>query len=107
MDKTWVGMLLRGATASQVSTEALRMLYQVWVLDSPVGRWSSDVPTDTDKVINEILNIPLPVPSRRWLYEYMTERGYSVAIQQWLGSNLTPTNGGFKWAFDISGEASH
>lgn len=89
----------------QRRAEVQHMLCQVWVLDSPVGRWTSNVLTDTDKVINEILNIPLPVPSRRWLYEYMTERGYSDAIQQWLGSNLTPTSGGFKWAFDISGEA--
>lgn len=80
------------------------MLHQVWVLDSPVGKWTSEVPTDTDKVINEIISIPLPVPSRQWLYDYMTERGYSEPIQQWLGSNLVPSNSrGFKWAFDISG----
>ncbi|KAK9917204.1 hypothetical protein WJX75_001833 [Coccomyxa subellipsoidea] len=90
----------------QSSQEGHELPQQVWVLDSPVGRWTSNVLTDTDKVINEILNIPLPVPSRRWLYEYMTERGYSDAIQQWLGSNLTPTSGGFKWAFDISGAAA-
>ena len=55
------------------------------------------------QVINEILGIALPVPSREWLYKYMTDRGYSTAIQQWLGSNLVGTRGGFKWAFDISG----
>jgi hypothetical protein len=76
---------------------------QVWILDSPLGKWTSDRPTDTDKVINEILNIPLPVPSRRWLYQYMAQRGYSEAITQWLGSNLVPDNGGLKWAFNISG----
>ena len=81
------------------------MVCQVWVLDSPLGRWTSDRPTDTDRVINEILNIPLPVPSRRWLYDYMAERGYSEAIRHWLGSNLVPDNGGFKWAFDISGRS--
>ena len=66
--------------------------------------------SDTEKVINEILGIPLPVPSREWLYNHMTERGYSTAIQQWLGSNLVGTRGGFKWAFEISGatlQATH
>ena len=47
------------------------------------------------------------MPSRRWLYDYMSDRGYSPAIQQWLGSNLVPNNGsGFKWAFNISGNCS-
>jgi hypothetical protein len=79
---------------------------QVWVLDAPVGptNGKNGTPSDTDRVISEILNIPLPVPSRRWLYDYMSQRGYSLAIQQWLGSNLVPANGsGFKWAFNISG----
>ena len=80
-------------------------LLQVWVLDSPLGETNgvNGQHSDTDKVISEILAIPLPVPSREWLYSYMTERGYSTAIQQWLGSNLIGTRGGFKWAFDISG----
>ena len=64
------------------------------------------------QVIAEILSIPLPVPSRRWLYERMTARGYSEAIQHWLGSNLVPADGqpgapangqGLKWAFNITG----
>jgi len=78
---------------------------QVWVLDSPLGETNglNGKASDTDQVINEILGIPLPVPSREWLYEYMTERGYSTAIQQWLGSNLVGTRGGFRWAFNISG----
>lgn len=80
-------------------------LLQVWVLDSPLGETNgvNGQHSDTDKVITEILAIPLPVPSREWLYSYMTSRGYSTAIQQWLGSNLIGTRGGFKWAFDISG----
>ena len=75
------------------------------MLDSPLGETNgvNGQSSDTDKVINEILGISLPVPTREWLYSYMTERGYSTAIQQWLGSNLVGTRGGFKWAFDISG----
>lgn len=80
---------------------------QVWVLDSPLGETNgvSGRHSDTEKVINEILAIPLPVPTRDWLYSYMTERGYSTAIQQWLGSNLVGTRGGFKWAFNITGDS--
>ena len=80
------------------------------MLDAPVGltNGSNGQPSDTDKVINEILTIPLPVPSRRWLYDHMSRRGYSPAIQQWLGSNLVAANGGgFKWAFNISGAHCH
>ena len=82
-------------------------MLQVWVLDSPLGETNgvNGQHSDTEKVINEILAIPLPVPSREWLYSYMTDRGYSTAIQQWLGSNLVGTRGGFKWAFEISGVA--
>ena len=106
----------KGAMPERVTWRLGWCMGQVWVLDSPLGTLRSDPgrPSDTDRVIAEIASIPLPVPSRRWLYEHMTAKGYSEAIQHWLGSNLVPADGqgspngqGLKWAFDITGTLCH
>ena len=41
------------------------------------------------------------------LYGLIADRGYSPAVQQWLGSNLVPARNrdGLVWSFDVGGEA--
>lgn len=58
-------------------------------------------------VLEALRSIPVPVPSREWLYKHMGARkGFTVALQQWLGSSLVPDSkgsGGLVWAFNING----
>ena len=54
-----------------------------------------------------VQGVPLPVPSREWLYRYLGERHMSSSIVYWLGSNLVPREGGgFTWSFNIQGAAA-
>jgi hypothetical protein len=75
------------------------------VLDTQPGRVSAnaDQPTGVAKVLHTVSSIPLPVPSREWLYQHLQGLGFTAAMQQWLGSNLVPdtASGKFVWAFDI------
>ena len=44
-------------------------LVQAWVLDSNIGRARTDAGSDVSKVLEEVDGIPLPVPTRDWLYK--------------------------------------
>lgn len=75
-------------------------------MDANIGKvtLNKDAPSDVDKIIKEIKDIPLPVASREWLYNYMEDRGYSIGLRLWMGSNLIPDgHGKLKWGFNIQG----
>ena len=75
-------------------------------MDANIGKvmLNKDAPSDVDKIIKEIKDIPLPIASREWLYSYMEDRGYSIGLRLWMGSNLVPDGRGkLKWGFNIQG----
>ena len=94
----------------QLSLLRLFWGWQAWVLDASIGRTeTTGRSTDVDRVIGQLAHIPTPIASREWLYDYLSERGYTSGLQHWLGSNLLPLkNGakGYRWAFDITGAAA-
>lgn len=91
----------------QLSDRGGEVPKQVWILDAQPNALPRNTDSDVDKVIREIEQIPLPVPTRKWLYDYMQQRGYSLGLAQWLGSNLAPDDrGNLRWAFNISGAAA-
>ena len=54
-----------------------------------------------------VADVPLPVESREALYKRMREQGFSIGLQHWMGSNLTPgPDQGLVWAFDLAGARS-
>jgi len=79
-----------------------------WVLDSMPGLVSGD-PHSASLTLKTLRELPQPVPSRKWLVEYMEPKGYARATIDWVGTNLVPVpgakagNGPFIWAFDIEG----
>ena len=81
---------------------------QVWCLDSVPGPIPEPV-TGTSKEVLDVLRavseIPLPIPSREWLFEELNRRGHtSKSFQQWLGSNLKlKTKGEYVWTFNVQG----
>jgi pimeloyl-ACP methyl ester carboxylesterase len=89
----------------QLQQEGLQQPKQAWVLDSQPGKVSADFdqPSGVARVIHTISSIPLPVPSRQWLYQHLQQQGFSAGISQWLGSNLVPDpdTGKLMWSFNI------
>lgn len=78
----------------------------VWVLDSKPGlvNPTQGVSRDVLRVLNQVESIPLPVPSREWLYRYLDEAGFSKGLQQWLGSNLVQAGKHeYEWIFNLEG----
>jgi hypothetical protein len=54
-----------------------------------------------------VQRVPLPVPSREWLYLHLHEQKLPSSVAYWLGSNLVPREGGgFSWSFNIQGAAA-
>lgn len=52
---------------------------QVWVLDAAPGRVdpsSSGVSADVLHVLESVAAVPLPIPSREWLYAHLEEKGF-------------------------------
>ena len=79
---------------------------QVWILDANIGKVipDKDAPSDVDKVVKDIRGLQSPIASRDWLYKYMEDRGYSMGLRLWMGSNLVPDGQGkLKWGFNIEG----
>ncbi|PSC76793.1 alpha beta hydrolase domain-containing 11 [Micractinium conductrix] len=79
---------------------------QVWVLDArPTAVHVPDAATaEVQHVLETVAALPLPFPSRQALYAQLAERGFSPALQQWLGGNLTQESAGrYVWAFNVAG----
>ncbi|KAK9837956.1 hypothetical protein WJX74_008474 [Apatococcus lobatus] len=98
---------LRQAAESQQSQAQMVLPNQVWVLDSMVGqaKLCEEEPQDVHRVIQEVRNIPVPVPSREWLYDHLKSQGFSEGLQLWLGSSLVSRERGLEWTFNIEGAA--
>jgi pimeloyl-ACP methyl ester carboxylesterase len=80
--------------------------HQVWCLDSIPGKVPEGVSDDVSNVIHTINEIPLPIPSREWLFAELNRRGHqNKGFQQWLASNLRliPDTKQYEWMFNVSG----
>lgn len=80
---------------------------ELWVLDSVPGEVETDDNGgEVEKVLTTMKFLPNPIPSRRWLVEYMMNLGFSKTLSDWLGSNLKRVNTSSEevtWVFDLDG----
>lgn len=80
---------------------------QLWVLDSVPGEVEiDDKGGEVEKVLSTLKFLPNPIPSRRWLVDYMRNLGFSKTLSDWLGSNLKRLNTSSEevtWVFDLNG----
>lgn len=80
---------------------------QLWVLDSVPGEVvTDDSDGEVEKVLSTLKFIPNPIPSRRWLVDYMRNLGFSKTLSDWLGSNLKRVDTSSEevtWVFDVNG----
>ena len=69
---------------------------QVWVLDALPGevrsgeRGGQDHPAD---LIAALQQLPMPIPNRSHLQNYLVQRGFSLQIARWASTNLRPLHG--------------
>ncbi|KAL2611154.1 hypothetical protein R1flu_022846 [Riccia fluitans] len=99
-----------GKVALEYSSKAAAGYYgdalqpkQLWVLDTIPGK----IPVvndfgEVEHVLSTIEGLPDPLPSRRWLVDYMLEKGHSRSLAEWLGSNLKRAGSGeeMTWVFN-------
>lgn len=83
---------------------------QIWVLDSmihSIDQQSNTTASEVHNVLNTVRGIPLPIPSREWLYDYLEKKGFSKGLQLWLGSGLIPIRKQeYVWTTDLDGAMS-
>ena len=69
---------------------------QVWVLDALPGEVRAgdsqrkDHPAD---LIACLQRLPMPIPNRTLLQNYLSDHGFSNHIAKWTSTNLKPVNG--------------
>ena len=81
---------------SHCSMHTHTLLVQVWVLDALPGevrsgeRGGQDHPAD---LIAALQQLPMPIPNRSHLQNYLVQRGFSLQIARWASTNLRPLHG--------------
>ena len=76
-----------------------------WILDSIPGRYSDkghNSPNTVSNIIDSIREMPKQFPSREKMIKDIQNKGISINIATWLGTNMVPLKDGtFSWCFDI------
>ncbi|KDD73657.1 hypothetical protein H632_c1958p1 [Helicosporidium sp. ATCC 50920] len=88
------------------AASVVRIPRHVWVLDSWPGLVNRGHGASQDilKVVETLRSIPQPLRSREQLYELLSARGMSLAMQHWLGSSLGQDGpGAFRFLFNLDG----
>lgn len=74
------------------------------MLDSVPGKVNNENGDgEVEKVLETLQNLPLSVPSRKWLVNHMMELGFSKSLSNWIGSNLKKSGEHETWAFNLEG----
>ena len=79
---------------------------QVWVLDTVPGDVYADGGDHPRNVIQFVLSLPMPLPSRKALIDTLLQAGFSLSGAQWMTTNLGPAadgSGMLDWVFNIRG----
>ena len=93
--------LLGGCATLSCLKPSLKCLHppfpvQVWVLDALPGevrsgeRGGQDHPAD---LIAALQQLPMPIPNRSHLQNYLVQRGFSLQIARWASTNLRHLHG--------------
>eukprot|EP01023_Acetabularia_acetabulum_P052460 TRINITY_DN5820_c0_g2_i1.p1 TRINITY_DN5820_c0_g2~~TRINITY_DN5820_c0_g2_i1.p1 ORF type:complete len:369 (+),score=54.49 TRINITY_DN5820_c0_g2_i1:156-1262(+) len=97
------------AMASQFG-EVLPRPVHMWIWDSLPGNVRVQRQDHPEDVISALRGMTLPIPSRKFVSNYLQQRGFSEQISQWCTTNLRDFNvygsgGGFVWNMDLMGIA--
>ncbi len=96
-----IGHSFGGKVALEFSI--LEQPLQTWVLDSPPGTLSEKPEDQSDvlRVIRALRAVPMPLEKRKDLIDILMVQGFSRAIAQWLTTNLTRAEDGYRWRFHL------
>jgi pimeloyl-ACP methyl ester carboxylesterase len=83
-------------------------LNMIWTLDSSLENKMLTAQNNLLDIIETCESLTLPIPSRQFLVERLTQNGLSLGTAQWMTTNLEAVDlddmkAGFKWLFDLSG----
>lgn len=109
-------VLMGHSMGGKVALEYIRLMHsldldlprQTWVMDSMPGTVGGD-PHNAKETLETLRKLPQPVPSRKWLGEYMQGKGFPKLVTDWVGTNLVempgskPGIGPLVWAFNVEG----
>ena len=104
-ERVW-GHSFGGKVALKYAEITPRAPQQVWVLDALPGR-IVEVPQDSLEgsvraIIETLMTVPLPVPSRNGLRDALLDMGFSNVFASWMTTNLERQEaGGFVWRFNL------
>jgi esterase len=76
---------------------------RVWVLDAPPGRAdvALAVSSEVAQVVLALRGLPDRYTRREELVTLLTAQGFSLALAQWMTTNLRSTGDGLRWRFDL------
>jgi pimeloyl-ACP methyl ester carboxylesterase len=101
-----VVLALRRLTAHGAGTSASPMdLLQTWVLDAtPSARPEALHAPDNDvrRILELLERQPARLARREELIDAVIAAGHAPEVGQWLAMNLEPTDGGFRFRFDLA-----
>lgn len=94
-----VGHSLGGRVALALARHAPAQVRDVALLDIAPGP-IDDRMSASRRVLDVLLEAPDEAPDRRDLRRYLTERGLSPPIADWLTMNVRGEEGRYRWTFD-------
>ena len=88
---------------AQLAEAQGRPVERVWVLDAPPGRAdvSLAVSSEVVQVVLALRGLPDRFERREELVTLLTAQGFSLALAQWMTTNLRSTGDGLRWRFDL------
>lgn len=82
--------------------ESASLPKQLWVLDSVPGEAQCQYGDgEVRTVLQTLKKLPPTFPSRKWLVNYMTERGFSKSFSEWISSNIKKSGTEMTMGFDL------
>lgn len=82
-----------------MSLNDLLPVSQLWVWDSEPGFVEPEYTLDA---VRKLQKVAMPQPSRQALQQAVLEQGLSRDIAAWMTTNLTETEAGYVWRFDLT-----
>ncbi|ETV96362.1 hypothetical protein, variant [Aphanomyces invadans] len=83
--------------------------HHTWVLDALPGCAQTDYATrtrdatfnSTDVVLPKLMEVPLPIVSKKELVALLEAKGFDTGQAQWMTTNLKPMGDKFVWKMDL------
>lgn len=96
-----IGHSLGGKVALEVARQREERLQQVWVLDANPGAQPLDQDSEIARVVEALLEVPMPLERRADVVPVLRRAGLSPAIANWMTTNLERTTDGYRWSFEL------